>query len=235
MKEVFFRRRNFLYYFWILIRNFALFPGKNWGPISKTTFYEIRESLLVKKLFEEKWYVVFGFWVYVGDYAINFRQVCYNGIWSVQRHILKKLLYLVYLFFFGLRTMFFSEVWQKISGRLMKTVFHVYRGNFAGNCFSYLKSFFFYFCFRIWEKKFWELWQKLMAGSSNLFFQLSRENICRKFFTKLFWVFEKSSEIDQKFPWNFATWQKTSANLAKLHFTCPEEVFEAVFLEKNNC
>ena len=149
-----------------------------------------------------------------------------------EAHFEKIIVFSLFVFFSALEQCFFLEFWQKISGRLMKTVFHVYRGKFAGNCFSYLKSFFFYFCFRIWEKKFWELWQKLMAGSSNLFFQLSRENICRKFFTKLFWVFEKSSEIDQKFPWNFATWQKTSANLAKLHVTWPEEVFEAVFFGK---
>ena len=114
----------------------------------------------------------------------------------LQRHMkcpeahFEKIIVFSLFVFFGLRTKFFSEVWQKISGRLMKTVFHVYRGNFAGNCFSYLKSFSI-FVSEFEKRNFENFGKNWWLGRQTFFFQLSRENICGKFFYETFLSFWK--------------------------------------------
>ena len=149
-----------------------------------------------------------------------------------EAHFEGTIVFRVFLFFSTFEQSF-SEFCQKTSGRLLKTVYHVYGGKFAGNCFSFLKCFCFLFSSRTRKKNFENLGEKCWLGSQTFFSNVHRNYLKEIFLRKVFEFFKKSSEFEQKFLWNFETWRKTSGNLAKLLVTCPYEVFEAVFWKKN--
>ena len=98
-----------------------------------------------------------------------------------EAHLDRIIVVRVFLFFCGLRKVF-SEFCQKTSGRIVNTLFHIYRGKFARNRFSFLKSFYFLTMLSDFEKTSCKnLGEKCWQGRQ-FFFQTSRENIWRKIF-----------------------------------------------------